>query len=142
MGRHHTVIPPLHVHLQPHGGPPLYRQIVDEVKSAFLRGALQPGEKLPSVRELAATLGINPTTVVKAYDTLAHERLIVRRQGQGAFVQAGEQPLHEDEKDSQLAELARRLAVEGRRLGRTETELVELLRDQLRALRPPKKSSR
>ena len=129
----------LHIHIQPHAGPPLYQQIVDEVKSAFLRGAVEAGERLPSVRELAVTLGVNPTTVVKAYDTLANERLIVRRQGQGAFVADGKPALAPEEKESLLAELAHRLALEGLRLGWTETELVAQLRAELRALRPDKR---
>jgi GntR family transcriptional regulator len=115
---------------------PLYRQIASEVKAAFLRGFLQPGERLPSVRELAAQQGLNPTTVVKAYDLLDHERLIVRRQGQGAFVAGGTQPLAPDERKAIVDELAAALALEGRRLAWSEEELIQALREQLEALRP------
>lgn len=140
MGIHrtdHTV--PLRIHIQPHTGVPLYRQIVDEVKAAFLRGAIRPGDKLPSVRELAAELAVNPTTIVKAYDTLDHERLVVRRQGQGAFVADGVPSLRPEERDELLTRLARDLAREGRRLGRSEKELTELLRRELQRLRPDKR---
>lgn len=137
MGRSHTHrTVPLHLHLQPHSGVPLYRQIVDEVQAACLRGALRPGERLPSVRELATRLGVNPTTIVKAYDTLEGDRRIARHQGQGAFVADAEPALPEREKEARLARLAGDLAREGRRLGCTETEVVALLRAQLRALRP------
>ena len=129
----------LSIHIQPGSGEPLYRQIADEVRAAFLRGDLRAGDKLPSVRALAAQLGMNPTTIVKAYDVLAAERLIVRRQGQGAFVAGGSEPLHEGEQDERLRQAAARLALEGRRLGWTEKQLAALLREELQKLRPEKK---
>jgi GntR family transcriptional regulator len=126
----------LPIRIHPNSGVPLYRQIANEVKAAFLRGFLRPGERLPSVRELAASHGLNPTTVVKAYDQLDRERLIVRRQGQGAFVAGGTEPLSPDERDERVERLADELALEGRRLGLSEAELVELLKVKLRDLRP------
>ncbi len=124
------------IQVSPAAGVPLYRQVANEIKAACLRGYVRPGERLPSVRELATTLGLNPTTVVKAYDLLAHERVITRRQGQGAFVADGEQPLLPGERQALLARLAHELALEGRRLGMSETALIALLRDELRQLRP------
>ena len=84
-------------------------------------------------------LGVNPTTIVKAYDRLEHERLIVRRQGQGALVADGQQPLHPEERGEILTKYAAQLALEGRRLGLSGGELVELLRGELRRLRPEKR---
>jgi len=129
----------LRIHINPNSGVALYRQIADEVKAAFLRGFIKPGERLPSVRELAVELGMNPTTIVKAYDLLEHERLINRRQGKGAFVADGQQPLHPEERSAHLVKLSKQLAIEGRRLGLSETELVSLLKDELRTLRPTKR---
>lgn len=126
----------IHIHVQPGSATPLYRQIADEVKAAFLRGDLEPGERLPSVRELAGHLSMNPATVVKAYDLLANERLIVRRQGQGAFVADGNQPLHDGERKELIARLARQLAIEGRRVGMSEEELREAFERELASLRP------
>ena len=140
MGSSHTV--KLHVRIRPNSGQPFYRQIADQVKTEFLRGYLQPGERLPSVRELAKELSMNPTTIVKAYDLLEHERLIVRRQGQGAFVADGNQPLHPDEREGLLAELAGKLAIEGRRLGYSEAEIEAAVRDELARLRPESKKGR
>ncbi len=132
---------PLRIHIQPNSGVPLYRQVADEVKAAFLRGVLAPEERLPSVRELAAQLGIDPTTIVKAYDQLENERLIVRRQGQGAFVAGGQEPLLPNEAQGRVAELARQLALEGRRLGWSEAQIKRELEVELRALRPKRKRS-
>ncbi|MCP3918535.1 MAG: GntR family transcriptional regulator [bacterium] len=133
---------PLRIHIQPNSGVALYKQVANEVKAAFLRGALGSEERLPSVRELAAELGVNPTTIVKAYDQLENERLIVRRQGQGAFVAGGREPLRPEEEQGLLTKLARQLALEGRRLGWSEAEIKAQLDHELRALRPTRKRKR
>jgi len=126
----------LHIRINPSSGQPFYRQIADQVKADFLRGFLEAGEQLPSVRELAAELAMNPTTIVKAYDLLENERLIVRRQGKGAFVADGKQPMHAKERAQILRELAARLALEGRRLGLEEHDIEALLQAELKKLRP------
>lgn len=65
---------------------PLYQQVVDGVAGAIARGALPSGAPLPSVREMAQTLGINPNTVQKAYRELEREGLVQPRPGSGIFV--------------------------------------------------------
>ena len=65
---------------------PLYRQIVDGIAGAIARGELAGGAPLPSVRELAESLGINPNTVQKAYRDLQHAGLVQPRPGNGMFV--------------------------------------------------------
>jgi GntR family transcriptional regulator len=64
-----------------------YTQLVQQVKQALRLGWLQPGDKLPTVHEVAAGVAINPNTVQKAYKELEHEGLVVGRPGQGTFVQ-------------------------------------------------------
>ncbi|MDP9227084.1 MAG: GntR family transcriptional regulator [Actinomycetota bacterium] len=64
-----------------------YAQLVQQVKQALRLGWLQPGDKLPTVHEVAASVGINPNTVQKAYKELEQEGLVVGRPGQGTFVQ-------------------------------------------------------
>jgi len=128
----------IYFNINANSGIPLYQQIADEVKAAFLRGYIQSGERLPSIRELASNLGINPTTIVKAYDLLEHERLIIRRHGQGAYVSDGNQPLHAKEKKELITQLARQLAIEGRRLNLTEEEINTTLENELEKIRPQK----
>lgn len=65
---------------------PLYLQIVDEVRRAIVLGILKTDESLPSVRELAAELRINPNTVQQAYRELEHEGAVYVRRGHGTFV--------------------------------------------------------
>jgi GntR family transcriptional regulator len=67
-------------------GVPIYRQLVEQVRREVTLGRLQPGDQLPTLREVVDTLAINPNTVVKAYTELEHEGLVVRRQGMGTFV--------------------------------------------------------
>ncbi len=126
--------------LEPNSGVPLYRQIVAEVQAAVVKGTLREGDRLPSVRELARSLGINPTTVVKAYDELARERLVVQRQGLGAFVTTGREAMPPAEREERIEPLATRLAVEGRRLGYSEARLLAILRRALGRLRPASRS--
>jgi GntR family transcriptional regulator len=64
-----------------------YAQLVQQVKQALRLGWLQPGDKLPTVHEVAASVAINPNTVQKAYKELELEGLVVGRPGQGTFVQ-------------------------------------------------------
>ena len=63
-----------------------YAQLVQQVKQALRLGWLQPGDKLPTSHEVAASVAINPNTVQKAYKELEYEGLVVGRPGQGTFV--------------------------------------------------------
>jgi GntR family transcriptional regulator len=67
-------------------GVPFYRQIIEQVKYAVSRGHLNPGDQLPTVRQLAVDLSVNPNTVVRAYRELEIERVLVTQQGAGTFV--------------------------------------------------------
>jgi GntR family transcriptional regulator len=72
-------------------GVPTYLQLVQQVKQAIRLGILQPGDQLPTVKEVVGTLAINPNTVLKAYRELDLEGLVEGRRGQGTFV-SNEQP--------------------------------------------------
>ena len=65
---------------------PIYRQLKDKVVAMMLDGILQPGEALPSVRQIAAEYQLNPITVSRAYQELADEALVEKRRGLGMFV--------------------------------------------------------
>lgn len=72
--------------LDPSSGVPTYLQVVDQVRRAVLLGYLCEGDQLPTVREVAAALVVNPNTVAKAYRELDHAGLVSARAGQGTFV--------------------------------------------------------
>jgi len=67
-------------------GVPFYRQIIDQVKSAIATGELEPGDRLPTVRQLAVDLSINPNTVSRAYTELELTGLVETQMGSGTFV--------------------------------------------------------
>jgi GntR family transcriptional regulator len=67
-------------------GVPFYRQIIEQVKFAIARGDLQPGDQLPTVRQLAVDLSINPNTVIRAYRELELGGVLETHQGSGTFV--------------------------------------------------------
>ncbi len=68
---------------------PIYRQLRDHVIAMILDGVLKPGEALPSVRQVAGELQLNPITVSKAYQELVDEQLVEKRRGLGMYITAG-----------------------------------------------------
>jgi DNA-binding transcriptional regulator YhcF (GntR family) len=72
--------------LDARSGVPTYLQLVQQVRQALRLGLLQPGDQLPTVKEVVGMLAINPNTVLKAYRELDHEGLVEGRRGQGTFV--------------------------------------------------------
>ena len=73
--------------LDPSSGVATYLQLVHQVKHALRLGALMPGDRLPTIKEVVSDLAINPNTVAKAYRELEQEGLVVGRPGLGTFVQ-------------------------------------------------------
>src|SRR5215469_13197074 len=74
------------LHLNPSSGVPLYLQLMEQIKHAIETGAMRAGDQLPSVRQMAEELVINPNTVVRAYRELEHEGVIELKHGSGAFI--------------------------------------------------------
>ena len=72
-----------------HDNAPIYRQLKSRVVEMMLDGLLQPGDALPSVRQIAADFQLNPITVLRAYQELADEQLVEKRRGLGMFVNDG-----------------------------------------------------
>ena len=111
------------MNLDPHDGRPLYLQIMDEVRRAVVVGSLQAEDPLPSVRELAADLVVNPRTVSQAYQELEREGVIYVRRGQGTFVSPTVRRSAGERRSLALA-VAKRALLEARRNGLSAEELV------------------
>ena len=79
---------PVEFRLDPASGVPTYLQLVQQVEHALRLGYLKPGDQLPTVRDVVASLAINPNTVLKAYRDLELKGLAAGRPGQGTFIQA------------------------------------------------------
>jgi GntR family transcriptional regulator len=120
----------LHVHINPHSGLPVYRQIIDQIKYYIASSTLKAGQQLPSVRELAQRLSVNPTTIVKAYAELEHEEIIEIRHGRGAFVARQNTTASEFQKDKVVRRLARQLAVESMQIGASHEMVMKVVNDE------------
>lgn len=127
----------LHLQLDPRSGVPAYRQLMDQVKYYIAGGTLRPGDQLPSIRELASALAVNPTTVVRVYTELAREGVLEMRHGKGAYVAAQSVGLAPAEQEQALRRSARQLALEASQLGIPGARVVQVVREELNALARP-----
>jgi GntR family transcriptional regulator len=108
-------------------GLPIYRQIVEQVKAAIAAGALVPGDRVPSHRDLAREIVVAPLTVSRAYDVLEREGILVTERGRGTFVAPAADravPAAEEE----LKERTEALIRQARVLGMSRREVLEALR--------------
>ena len=119
-------------HVRPDAGEPIYAQLVRQLKHAVASGALAHGTQLPSVRQLASDLVINPNTVVRAYRELEHEGLLEGVPGRGWFVTYGKSRLRSEERRRRLQGFIDQLWAEGRALGYETEEIAEIVDEALR----------
>jgi GntR family transcriptional regulator len=107
---------------------PIYLQLRERVLAQILDGAIRPGEPLPSVRQVAGELAINPLTVSKAYQSLADEGVVEKRRGLGLYVaDNADRDVRERERERFLTEEWPRLVMRIHRLGLTPAELLREL---------------
>ncbi|MCI0415965.1 GntR family transcriptional regulator [bacterium] len=116
----------------PQTGEPIYEQLIRQIKHAIASGAMKEGDQLPTVRELAARLIINPNTVSRAYRELERDGLIETTAGRGSFVKISPPRLFRDERKKRLQPYLQQLITESKVLNFTDEELIELLKDMLR----------
>lgn len=109
--------------------------MMDQVKYYVASGALRAGDQLPSIREFAQTLHVNPTTVVKAYTELEHERVIEMKHGKGAFIAGSARPMTEKQREQALRRLARTLAVEAAQMGAPLNWVQQLVKDEMESMK-------
>lgn len=125
---------PLYLHVDPGNGLPVYLQIVDQVRRAVAIGVLKPGEQLPTVKQIASDLVVNPATVSRALRELEHLEIVRSFPGRGAFVRtdAASGVAKTGARDVVSASLDAAVR-EARSLGVDEAELRELFRCSLEA---------
>lgn len=113
---------------------PIYQQLVDRIQLKVAQGELADGYKLPSVRELALDLRINPNTVARAYRELETAGVVVRQHGRGVFVSRRTGTVSAAEQERQLAEHVDALLLAAWRLGLTPDQLIEHVRSRASGL--------
>lgn len=117
--------------IDPHNGLAVYDQIVRQVKYAVAQGAVRAGEMIPSVRELARELAINPNTVARAYRQLQHEGVLNQIRGTGLVVTSGARRSCQSERTRLLRERLVSVLEEARQSGLSNEEIEKLVRDAL-----------
>ena len=108
---------------------PVYRQIVDQVTGGMAASALKPCDQLPTVRQLAVDLTINPNTVVRAYRELEIRGVLETQQGTGTFISQQRVKRDEVERQRRLSQLVSEFAARAGAGGFTVKELIQELRD-------------
>ncbi|HUF26359.1 MAG TPA: GntR family transcriptional regulator [Gemmatimonadaceae bacterium] len=117
--------------IDPRSPTPLYAQIAGRIRLAIAAGELRVGDGLPSVRQLAGQLRINPATVVQAYRDLAAEGFVDMRQGAGTFVNAVPHDRRLRERQAEARRLVQDMMREAARRGIAPEELRHAIHDEL-----------
>jgi GntR family transcriptional regulator len=106
-------------------GVPVYRQIIDQVMRCLASGFLKPGDQLPTVRQLAVDLAVNPNTVVRAYKELELRGVLDTQHGTGTFITQRKMKRNDAERQRQLSQLVRDFVARAGSAGFTLMELEE-----------------
>ena len=114
-----------------HSGVPVYRQIIDQVRSGIAARTLAAGDQLQTVRQLAVDLAINPNTVLRAYRELELGGLLETHQGTGTFIANKKVEKNGAERQRQLTQMAGEAAAKAGAAGFTLQELITELRELL-----------
>ncbi len=117
--------------LDARSGVPVYRQIIDQVLVAVASGTLVAGDQLPTVRQVAVDLAINPNTAGKAYRELEIRAVLETQQGTGTFISSRKVKLDEAERQRQLTQLTGEFVARAGGAGFTARELAACLSEYL-----------
>ena len=118
-------------HVDPSNGVPIYVQLIEQVKKATASGLLNSGEQMPSVRELAVELTINPNTVAKAYQELERERIIETHRGRGTFVSLKSTRQGPEQRVKSLRESVQKLMIAAHHLQSDKKEITKIFNEEL-----------
>ena len=123
--------PALALYVSPTSGVPIYRQLMDQIRAQVVGGRLDTGEFLPSVRQLAEQLEINPMTVSKAYSLLEKEGVVELVRGQGMRVSSNGANANGKNRRAALAPLLEQVALTAKQLNLTPQQVLAQLRPLL-----------
>jgi GntR family transcriptional regulator len=122
----------MYLSIDPKSSVPLYAQIKEQMRLAVSSGGLQPGDQLPTVRELATRLRLNPNTVARAYRELQADGLLTSRQGSGTFVSAEAPAVAGGEARAFVSQMLSQAITTALNLGLTRAQITKLFTDSLR----------
>ena len=115
--------------LDAHSGVPVYRQLIDQVQAAIASGVLTVGDQLPTVRQVAVDLAINPNTVSRAYREMEIRGLLDPQQGTGTFIADRKVEYSKDERERLLGQLVGEFVSRAGAAGFTLKQLMKTLRE-------------
>lgn len=118
-------------HIDPDSGVPVYLQISQAIRRSIALGSLRGGEQVPSVREVAEMLTVNPNTVAKSYRLLEREGIVVTRKGIGTFVADGDVSITSQERKAVIVEKLDRVLVEAGHLRLKKNQVEEIFQERL-----------
>jgi GntR family transcriptional regulator len=121
----------MRLNIDPDSGVPVYLQIAHGIKRSIAMGSLREGEQVPSVREVAEVLTVNPNTVAKAYQLLERDGIVVSRKGVGTFVTDSDLSISERERRNVVADMIDRALVEAQHLRLEESQIKTLFDERL-----------
>ena len=110
-------------------GVPVYRQIIDQVLGGIAAGSLRAGDQLPTVRQLAVDLSVNPNTVIRAYRELEIREVLTTHQGTGTFITVRQPERDDAERQRRLGQIAGEVVARAGAEGFTLQELIRRLRE-------------
>lgn len=122
------------IRIEPSSAVPIYRQVLDQIKYQIATGTLKPGDRMPSVRQLAQELAVNQNTILKVYNQLCLERVLEVDRGNGTFVANGESNLPMAERKRIVSRLLGEAVVQARHFDLDIRQLRELLDEQYRVI--------
>lgn len=128
-----TRVEPFRIRLEAGSGVPVYRQIIDQVMGGIAAGALGAGAQLPTVRQLAVDLAVNPNTVLRAYKELEIRGVVETQQGSGTYVSAVKVERDEAELQARLNRLAGEVAARAGAEGFSLQDLIGRLAEMAKA---------
>src|ERR1041385_1952001 len=129
MNKASSVRAPFRFRLDQSSGVPVYRQLMDQVQAGIAASTLSAGDQLPTVRQVAVDLAINPNTVMRAYRELEIRGILSTQQGTGTFITEQKVKAGEAQRRRRLAQMAGELAARAGAEGFTVDELVEVLKE-------------
>ena len=127
-------ISPAHFEVHPSSGVPIYLQIVEQVNALIAGGHHEPGEMLPSVRNMASELGVNHMTISKAYSQLEADGVVERVRGKGMLIKEISTTGSLKQRQNDLEPIVEQAIVRARQLGLTDSQILAVVKKILKEL--------
>lgn len=117
------------INLDYHSKKPIYEQIIEEIKLLVIKGYLSPGDSIPSVRKMAQTLNVTPSTVAKAYQELERQKVIETIRAKGTFISTTPRIEPNEEELEKIRRKIQSEIIELKRMNFSEEDVVKLIKE-------------